>query len=127
MRSPDFRRAQGVIAGTAWIMGLAGFASSIDLAPSADEGAVVLSLMHMNQVGALVTGVIAMAALFGLFFRVGDLIVGAAVGFAGAAVIQTAQLGRSTNWFGGDASTLTFFAAVALGLLVLSFPPRQPA
>jgi hypothetical protein len=108
-------------------MGLAGFASSIDLAPSADDGAVVLSLMHMNQVGALVTGVLAMVALFGVFLRVGDLVVGAAVGFAGAAVIQTAQLGRSTNWFGGDASTLTFFATVALGLLVLSFPPRQPA
>ncbi len=127
MRETDFRRAQGVVAGAAWLVGLAGFASSINRAPTADEGAVVLSLMQVNQVGALLTGVLAMIALFGVFFRVGDLVVGAAVGFSGAAIIQVAQLGRTTNWFGGDASTLTFFATVAVGLLVLSFPPRQPA
>jgi hypothetical protein len=127
MNEAETRRAAGIVAGAAWLMGLVAFASSIHLAPMAREGAVVLSLLQMNQIGALVTGVVAMIALFGIAFRVGDLVVGAGVGFAGAAIVQVAQLGRAANWFGGDASTLTFFATVAVGLLVLSFPPRQPA
>lgn len=126
MNESVVRRAQGVISGAAWLIGLAAFASSIDLAPLANKGAAVLSLLHLNQVGALVTGVMAMIALFGIAFRVGDLVVGAGVGFVGAAIVQVAQLGKATNWFGGDASTLTFFAAVAVGLSILSFPPRQP-
>jgi hypothetical protein len=39
----DLRRAQGVIAGAAWLLGLAAFASSIDVAPMAHDGAVVFS------------------------------------------------------------------------------------
>jgi hypothetical protein len=126
MNETAVRRAQGVISGAAWLVGLAAFASSIDVAPLANKGASVLFLLHLNQVGALITGIMAMIALFGIAFRVGDLVVGTGVGFVGAAIVQVVQLGRATNWFGGDASTLTFFATIAVGLLVLSFPPRQP-
>ena len=126
MSDLDVRRAQGIIAGAAWIFGLIGFASSIERTPLSPEGSSVISLMALNQVGSLLAGVLAMIALFGVAIRTGDLVVGAGVGFAGAAVIQLVQLGRATNWFGGNASTVTFFATIALGLLILSFPPRQP-
>ena len=120
------RRAQGVIAGAAWLFGLAGFAASVSRAATSPRGGSALGLLTLNQAGALITGVLATIALFGVAMKMADVVVGAGAGFAGAAVIQLVQLGRASNWFGGDGATVALFATAAVGLLILSFPPKQP-
>jgi hypothetical protein len=121
------RRAHGTVAGAVWLFGLAGFAASVDLSPTSPHGAFAFGLLTMNQVGALMTGVLATIALFGVAMKNGDAVVGAGAGFAGAAVIQLFQVGRATNWFGGNGGTVALLTTAAVGLLILSFPPRQPS
>lgn len=47
----------------------------------------------------------------------------AGVGLLATAGLQLAQLGRSTNWLGGDGSTFGLLLSFGLGLTVLSLVP----
>src|SRR5262245_59028305 len=47
----------------------------------------------------------------------------AGVGLLAAAGLQLAQLGRSTNWLGGDGSTFGLLLGIGLGLTVLGLVP----
>lgn len=126
MSAEAVRRSQAIIAAVAWFVGLAGFSVSIGVPVNSPGGAYIGALLRLNQLGALAAGVLASIALIGIAVRVGELVVGAGTVFAAVAVIQLVQLGARTNWFGGNASTVCFFLTIAVGLLVLAFPPAQP-
>lgn len=126
MSADSARRGQAIIAAVAWFVGLAGFAVSVGLPVGSPGGAYIGALLRINQLGALAAGVLASIALLGIALRIGELVVGAGTVFGAAAVIQLVQLGARTNWFGGNGSTVCFYLTVAIGLLVLAFPPAQP-
>lgn len=72
--------------------------------------------------GALIALVVlgALAVLGGLARR-GVVVVVAGAGFLIASVVQLVQLGRETNWFGGDGSTASLFLGLGVGMLAVGF------
>lgn len=55
------------------------------------------------------------------------VVVAAGAAFAALAVLQLAQLGRTTNWLDGDASTFAIVLALAAGLLAVGLASRTNA
>jgi len=74
-------------------------------------------------------GTAAVLVGFGLIAVIGarlgrrPLVATAGLGLLAAAGLQLAQLGRSTNWLGGDGSTFGLLLGFGLGLTVLSLVP----
>ncbi len=66
----------------------------------------------------------AIAALGGILHR-RVLVIVAGAGLAIAAVIQLLQVGRATNWLGGDGSTLALMGGIGLGLLAVGLTSRN--
>lgn len=88
-------------------------------------GAAPVDLVHVGGpevVVLLVLGVV--AAIGGATHRL--LLAGVAgAGLVMAAVLQLAQLGRHTNWLGGNGSTMSLMGGLGLGLLAVTLTKRS--
>lgn len=121
------RRAAIVLGTVALVCGVAGLLAARDLNLTEDKGALIFALFRLNALGALVTIVLAIAALVAARSGVRALATAAGSGFALAAVVQLAQVGRETNVLGGRASTLSFFMCMGVGLILVGRHPRWRA
>lgn len=83
-------------------------------------------MVTLGGAAALVTVVLGAAASAGGRLGRPVLIVAAGVGYLAAAALQLAQVGRDTNWLGGDGSTIALFLGLGAGLLALA-SARTPA
>ncbi len=77
----------------------------------------------MQDLGLVVIPLLGLVAVLGALATRRPIVLLAAAGFALAATIQLAQLGRSTNWLGGNGSTFSIMMAVGIGLLVVTLAP----
>jgi hypothetical protein len=78
-------------------------------------------LGHHGYLVALIGGVLAgVAGWFGLR----PLVLGVGVAYLVAAVVQALLIGRGSDPFGGDGSTVAFWLALGIGLLALGVTPR---
>lgn len=74
--------------------------------------------------GLVVLVVLGAVALAGGLLSRPPLVLAAGVGFALAALLQLAQLGRSTNWLDGSGSTFSLLLALAIGLVTVGLVAR---
>jgi len=77
--------------------------------------------------GLVALQVLGIPAVLGGVLHPRLLVIVAGAGFVLAAVIQSLQVGRSTNWLSGDGSTLALMGEVGIGLLTVGLAPRNPA
>ena len=83
-----------------------------------------VDLAHVPGPAAAVMAVLgALGVLGGLVHRVALVIV-AGAGLVAAALLQLAQLGRQSNWLGGDGSTVSLMGGLGLGVLVIGLAAR---
>jgi hypothetical protein len=83
---------------------------------------VFVHLGHRGYLVVLIGGVLAaVAGWFGLRF----LVVGVGVAYLVAAVVQALLIGRGSDPFGGDGSTVSFWLALGVGLLALGLTPAR--
>jgi hypothetical protein len=114
------RRAQLVLSGTAFVVGLAGLIVARDTSFTQARGEVLLGLgVSFNVLGALVTIALAAIALAGAALRNRFLVIVGAAGFGLATCQVILQFGRADNWFGSRGSNLSFCLAVTVGLAAL--------
>ena len=122
------RRGLLVLSGIALAVGVGGLLAARDLPFTAARGEILLGLgVSFNPLGALITIVLAAAAIWGALVAGRGLVLAAAGGFALAALQVLLQFGRATNWLGSRGSNLSFWLALAVGLLSLVWLQLQEA
>lgn len=123
--STDYTRPVMVLSGVALAMGLIALIASSGAAFAGPEGALLpVQLGFYSPLGAIMTLALGAIALLGGVSREPVIVVVAGLGFLAAAGLVLVQAGASTNWLGGRGSTMSFFLAVGVGLLVLALASR---
>lgn len=82
-------------------------------------------LVHGN--GALGLVLVGLVALTGAFAKRIVPVYAAGILALVASVLQLVQLGHSSNWLGGNGSTMALFLALAVGLIVTARARRYQA
>ncbi len=102
-------------------LGVAGVASLVfSLTTSSNNNFVT-----MQGAGLIVFPVLGLGAVIGGITGRRILVRLTGAGYGAAAILQLAQFGRSTNWIDGSGSTFALLLALAIGLLVVGFAPRE--
>ncbi len=103
------------------MLGAAGMGSLVfSLATSSNN-----NFVKVQGAGLVVFPVLGACALAGGLLGLRILVRLAGAGYLAAAALQLAQFGRSTNWLDGLGSTYALLLALAIGLLVVGFAPRD--
>jgi hypothetical protein len=85
------------------------------------------AFVHLGHHGYLVVLVGGILAGVAGWLGLRPLVVGLGVAYLVAAVIQALLIGRRSDPFGGDGSTVAFWLALGVGLLTLGLTPRTTA
>ncbi len=126
--SADLARPVMTLSGAGLVIGLIALIASSGGSFAGPEGALLpVQLGFYSPAGAVVTLVLAAIALLGGVARQPVIVAVAGVGFLLAAVLVLFQAGSETNWLGGRGSTMSFFIAMGVGLLVLAVSSRTTA
>ncbi len=124
-------RAQQVIAGVALLVGIYVLLRGLGMPFAGPEGVSLLPragpVGPFSPLAGVVTIVLALAALAGALASARALVVLAGAGFLAAAALVLVQwFGKNDpNWLGGSGSTMAFFGAAGIGLLVLALAPAD--
>jgi len=102
-------------------LGVAGVASLVFSATTSSNN----NFVTMQGAGLIVFPVLGLCAVVGGITGRRILVRLAGAGYGAAAILQLAQFGRSTNWIDGSGSTFALLLALAIGLLVVGFAPRE--
>ena len=118
MTAPPFDRA-------AVVLGAAALVSTVFALTAG--GPQPVDLIHVRRVGVVVLIVLGALAVLGGMLRRVLLVIAAGTGLVLAAVLQLLQVGRASNWLGGDGSTLSLMGGLGLGLLAVGLTNRLTA
>lgn len=88
-------------------------------------GAAPVDLVHVGGPEVVLLLVLGTVAVIGGVTRRLLLAGVAGAGLTLAAVLQLAQLGRQTNWLGGNGSTMSLMGGLGLGLLAVVLTKRS--
>lgn len=80
----------------------------------------------IQGLGLVVIPLLGVVAALGALTSSRLIVLLAGAGFALAGGIQLLQLGRDTNWLGGNGSTFSIMLALGVGLLVVAVIPGAP-
>jgi len=86
--------------------------------------AVATSFARIQGAALAVIPALGICAIVGGLLSRWVVVVAAGAVFAALAVLQLAQLGRTSNWLDGDASTFAILLALAAGLLAVGLTSR---
>lgn len=89
--------------------------------------AVATSFARIQGAALAVIPALGICAIVGGLLSRWVVVVAAGAAFAALAVLQLAQMGRTTNWLDGDASTFAIVLALAAGLLAVGLTSRTNA
>jgi hypothetical protein len=120
----DRRTAIWVLAVIAVVAGLTGTAGGFGEPLLAAQGQNVGKLFAMNVAGGLLTLAGGALAIASALLRRSLLAVLAGLIFLGAAGLTLIGVGRSFNYLGGRANTLSLFLMLGAGLVALALSPQ---
>ncbi|MCI0689765.1 MAG: hypothetical protein L0Y54_21385 [Sporichthyaceae bacterium] len=103
----------------ALVLGVGTVASSVLGFP----GPIQFRLVRLGGLAVAVLLVIGALAVVAARLGRRGLVAAAGVGLLAAAGLQLAQLGRDTNWLGGDGSTFSLLFSLGIGLTVVGLIP----
>jgi hypothetical protein len=114
------RRTQLLLSGISLAVGLGGLVVARDLSFTESQGQILLGLgVSFNPLGALVLLALSALAATGALLGSRSVLLSAATGYALGGLQVMIQFGRDTNWLGTRGSNLSFYLALAIGLLSL--------
>jgi len=85
------------------------------------------AFVHLGHHGYLVVLVGGILAGVAGWFGLRPLVIGLGVAYVVAAVVQALLIGRRSDPFGGDGSTVSFWLSLGVGLLAVGLTPRTTA